>query len=305
MAFQKATKAQSKARVALLGPSGSGKTYSALALAKGLGGRVAVIDTERGSASKYADEFEFDVCELASFGPQAYIEAIREAEAAGYDVLVIDSLSHAWMGKGGVLELHDAAVKRSRSGNSFDAWREVTPQHNGLVDALVQSRCHVIATMRTKTEYVIEEDERGKKVPRKVGMAPVQRDGLEYEFDVVGDLNQGHEWVISKSRCKALADQIITKPGAETAAVLRAWLSDGAPVPEAPAAPEDPASPVTAEEIECDDLRAQIREVATAIKMARGLEARLKSIGDNPAALREALTTLANIQVQQSEGRSA
>ena len=293
MAFQKATKAQSKGRVALLGPSGAGKTYTALRLAKGLGGRIAVIDTERGSASKYADEFEFDVCELETFSPQAYIAAIREAEVAGYDVLIIDSLSHAWMGKGGVLEIHDAAVKRSRSGNSFDAWREVTPQHNALVDALVQSKCHVIATMRTKTEYVVEEDERGKKVPRKVGMAPIQRDGLEYEFDVVGDLNQSHEWVISKSRCKALADQIITKPGEETAEVLRAWLSDGAPAPERPAAS-------VGEAMECEELREQIRSLAQSLRMTRGLDDKLAAIGNDPAALREALAKLANLDAQRS-----
>jgi hypothetical protein len=145
-------------------------------------------------------------------------------------VLVIDSLSHAWMGKGGVLEMVDQSARRqSRGGSpsSFSGWREVTPEHNKLVDALVHAQLHVIVTMRVKTEYVIEKDDKGKSVPRKVGLAPVQRDGLEYEFDIVGDLSAEHELLIAKSRCPALADAIIARPGAQLARSLRDWL-DGA-----------------------------------------------------------------------------
>jgi hypothetical protein len=233
MAFVKAMKKQAKGRLALIGVSGGGKTWTALEFAKvlaGPSGNVALIDTENASASKYADTFAFDTNILTSFTPQSYINAIHEAETAGYDVLVIDSLSHAWAGKDGVLAMVDNATARSKSGNAFaSGWREVTPQHNALVDALVQCKCHLIVTMRSKTEWVIEEVN-GKKVPRKLGLAPVQRDGLEYEFDVVGDIDGEHKWIISKSRCPALADGVFIKPGADVATKFRDWLSDGTPV---------------------------------------------------------------------------
>jgi hypothetical protein len=227
--FKPATKAQSKARIGLCGPAGSGKTYTGLVLATALGQRVAVIDTERGSASKYADEFSFDVLELHHFSPRTYVDAIKAAEQAGYDVCLIDSLSHAWNAEGGVLEIVDTAAARSR-GNSYVGWREGTPAHNALVNAMLQSSLHIIATMRSKTEYVLEDDGRGKKVPRKVGMAPIQRDGMEYEFDIVGDLDWEHQLIITKSRCRALADKVIKRPDAAVAQTIRAWLSDGVPV---------------------------------------------------------------------------
>ena len=234
--FKKATKAAARGRIALIGPSGSGKTYSALAIATNLGKRVAVIDSERGSASKYANEFAFDVLELETFSPLTYVQAIEAAST--YDVVVIDSLSHAWMGKGGALEMVDAAQRRQKTPNSYTAWRDVTPDHNALVDALIQCPAHVVATMRAKTEYVQEKDERGKTTIRKVGLAPIQRDGLEYEFDVVGEIDLDHVLSISKSRCSSLADQAIRKPGKQLAETLKAWLSDGTPAPERAPKPE-------------------------------------------------------------------
>lgn len=227
MAFQKATKRRAKLRLAIIGPSGSGKTYTGLTLAKHLGTKVAVIDTERGSASKYADKFAFDVTELESFAPATYIAAINEAATAGYDVLVIDSLSHAWMGKGGALEMVDTAAKRSQSNNAFAAWRDVTPQHNAMVEAIITAPLHVIVTMRAKTEYVMEQDSKGKTVPRKIGIAPIQRDGLEYEFDVVGDMDYENNFIVSKSRCEQLTGAVIAKPNGNLADVLKAWLNDG------------------------------------------------------------------------------
>ncbi len=229
MQFTKATAHQSRLRLALIGPAGSGKTYSALNVAQHLGSKVAVIDTERGSASKYASLFGFDVLELTTFSPQTYVAAIQAADAAGYDVLVIDSLSHAWMGKGGALEMVDNAAKRSQSNNSFTAWRDVTPHHNAMIDAILACRAHVILTLRAKTEYVQEKDKDGKTVIRKVGLAPIQRDGLEYEADVVGDLDQSHTLVVTKSRCPELTDAVIPKPGKELADQLRAWLGQGEP----------------------------------------------------------------------------
>lgn len=242
--FSKATKKKSKARVALCGPSGSGKTYTGLIVASRLsnGGRLAVIDTERGSASKYSDEFDFDVCELTSFSPRAYVAAIKAAESAGYSAVLIDSLSHAWMGTGGALEMVDKATARSNSKNSYAAWREVTPEHNGLVEAMLQSQCHIVATMRVKTDYVQELDERTKKMaPRKVGLAPVQRDGMEYEFDLVCDIDNTHTLSVSKSRCKALADEVRRMPGPDFGDAILAWVSDGSDARQK--SPDEPAIP--------------------------------------------------------------
>lgn len=225
--FKRASKKAAKLRLGIVGPSGSGKTYTALRVARAIGGRVAVLDSEHGSASKYADEFEFDSLEPDDFSPATYIEAIRAAERAGYDVLVIDSLSHAWMGTGGALEMVDKAAKRSNGGNSFAAWRDVTPVHNQMIEAIVGARVHVIATMRSKTEYVLETNDRGKQVPRKIGLQPVQRDGMEYEFDVVGDIDHAHNLVITKTRCRALKDAVIREPGEELGATLLEWLNAG------------------------------------------------------------------------------
>lgn len=241
--FKKATKAQAKLRLALIGPSGSGKTFSALSIATNLGERVAVIDTERGSASKYADKFSFDACEMESFEPASYVAAIHAAEEAGFDVIVVDSLSHAWMGKGGALEMVDNAQRRQRTPNSFTAWRDVTPEHNRLVEAIVTCRAHIIVTMRAKTEYVQDKDDRGKTVIRKIGLAPVQRDGLEYEFDVVGDIDLDNILVVSKTRCSELAERTFKKPGKDVADLLRAWLSDGTtPLLRPASEPERPAT---------------------------------------------------------------
>ena len=226
--FQKASKKSSRLRMALMGVAGSGKTYTALNVATHLGGPIAVVDTERGSASKYSDIFNFDVLELESFSPQNYIDAIQAAEEAGYNVLIIDSLSHAWTGKDGALDQVTRATKRSQSGNTFAAWRDVTPMHNSMVDAILNARLHVITTMRAKTEYVQEKNEKtGKVSVRKVGLAPVQRDGMEYEFDVVADLDQDNNLIIGKTRCPAVAGMVIPRAGREVAQKLVAWLSDG------------------------------------------------------------------------------
>lgn len=270
--FQKARKEKSKLRLAIAGPSGSGKTYTALALATGLGKRVAVIDTERGSASLYADKFNFDEVTLAdSHAVTEYIACIEEADAEGYDVLVIDSLSHAWMGKDGALERVEANKARN-NGNSFTAWRDVTPNHNRLVDAILGCNMHVIATLRAKTEYVQEKDANGKTVIRKVGLAPIQRDGMEYEFTLFGDMNHDHQLIVTKSRCDEFADAIITKPGKPMADKLLAWLNNGVkaaprakPV-DAPVAEEEPEVQATANTP--DELTAEYQELALRIEAA-------------------------------------
>ncbi len=228
MSFQKATRQQAKLRLALAGPSGSGKTYSALLVARGLvpGGRIALLDTERGSGALYADLADYDVATLAPpYGPERYIALIREAERQGYDLLIIDSLSHAWTGQGGVLDLHEKAATAAR-GNTWAAWREVTPAHNALVEAMLGANLHLIATLRTKTAYEVTE-ENGKKKPVKVGLAPVQREGIEYEFTLVFDLTvEGHVATAAKDRTTLFGGQHFT-PSVDTGATLRAWLEGG------------------------------------------------------------------------------
>lgn len=228
LTFKPATKSKLFARVGLIGPSGSGKTYTALALATALGQRVAVIDTEHGAASKYADLFTFDVLELTSFDPRTYMEAIRAAEAAGYDTIVIDSLSHAWAGSGGVLELVDKISRQSKSGNNFSAWGDVTPLQNQLIETILASKMHVIATMRSKMEYAQQRDENtGKTRVVKLGLQPVQRDSVEYEFDIIGEMDMDNVLTISKTRCPALKSAVIERPGAALAQTIGVWLNSG------------------------------------------------------------------------------
>jgi len=228
MSFNKAVRKQAKLRLALAGPSGSGKTLGSLKIAQGLApsGRIAMIDTERGSGELYADVVAYDIATLAPpYTPDRYIALIQAAEAAHYDVLIIDSLSHAWTGLGGVLDMHERAAAAAR-GNSWAAWREVTPAHNALVEAMLGADLHVIATMRTKTAYeVIDSD--GKKKPLKIGLAPVQREGMEYEFTVVLDLAmEGHIATASKDRTGVLDGQHFT-PSIATGEALRHWLASG------------------------------------------------------------------------------
>lgn len=237
MAFHKATKAQSKLRLALCGLAGSGKTFSALAVGaeiaaemRRLGhgaGRIALIDTEHESASLYADRFDFDTCPLDNHSPRAYVDTIREAERLGYDIVIVDSLSHAWSGKNGALEQKDNAA--ARGGNSWTAWRDITPMHNALVDAMLASRCHIIATMRQKMEY-IQTTTNGKTVIEKVGLAAIQREGMEYEFTLVGDLGLDHVLRISKTRLDGViaTGEAFERPGEIFAKKLYGWLMSGA-----------------------------------------------------------------------------
>jgi hypothetical protein len=247
MTFQvkakKAEKTKLKARLAIDGPSGSGKTWTALVAATALageGGRICVVDTERGSAQWYSEEFKFDVVELPlvderghedprGFSPEVYTEVIKTLENE-YDVVVIDSTSHAWEGKGGALEQVDQAAAKIK-GNSYAAWRTVTPKHNKMVDAMLQAKCHIVVTMRSKMDYVQEKDQNNKTTIRKVGMAPIQRAGMEYEFTMIGDMDLDHRIIISKSRCKAMADRQEITPGVEFFRPFVEWLNDGAEVP--------------------------------------------------------------------------
>ena len=230
LTFSPATKQALKARVALEGPSGSGKTFTALITARSLagpGGRVALIDTERRSASLYADRFQFDTLALDSFDPRVLIEALAVAGQQGYDAVVIDSLSHFWAGTDGMLEQVDKIAKRSASQNTFNAWKDARPIERRMIDSMLAYPGHLVATMRTRVEWVVEVNDRGKNVPKKVGTKPEQREGIEYEFTLVGDLDLDHNLVVSKSRCPVLADQVINRPDETFGLTLLDWLNDG------------------------------------------------------------------------------
>ncbi len=217
--FKKAENSNLKLRMAISGASGSGKTYSSLSIASHLGGKIALIDTERGSAAKYADIFDFDTCELTNHHPAKYIEAIQSAEGMGYDIIVIDSLSHAWFSE---LEL---------AGSKFDGWKNVRPLERKLIDAMIGSKCHLIATMRSKTEYILEEytakDGKVKTAPKKIGTSPIQSGNIEFEFDVAGEMDWNHILTISKTRCPALNNCTFLNPGRDLANELHSWLNSG------------------------------------------------------------------------------
>lgn len=227
MQFQKAQRRKAKLRLGITGPSGSGKTYGALLVAKGIGGKIAVIDTERGSASLYSHLADFDVLELTPpYTPERFSEAVTAAGAAGYDVLIIDSISHEWNGVGGCLELVDAVAQAKYKGNSWSAWNEVTPRHRAFLDALLRSPLHIIATMRSKTETA-QTEENGRKKVVKLGMKSEQRDGVEYEFTTVLDIvHEGHYALASKDRT-GLFQGDPAKISEATGERLLDWLESG------------------------------------------------------------------------------
>lgn len=228
MKFQKAERKKSKLRLALTGPSGSGKTRGALMIAKGIGGKTAVIDTEKGSASLYSDLMDFDVLELdPPYAPARFIQAIQSAESAGFQTLIIDSVTHEWNGKGGCLELVDEIARAKYRGNSWSAWNEVTPRHREFIDSLLRSPLHIIVTMRSKTETA-QTEENGRKKIVKLGMKAEQRDGVEYEFTTVLDLiHDGYYAVASKDRTGLFSGKDAKKITEDTGKELLAWLDSG------------------------------------------------------------------------------
>jgi hypothetical protein len=255
MQFKRATKQQAKLRCALFGPAGAGKTMSALRIASGLGGSVAFIDTERGSASKYADRWTFDVLELERRTIDDYKAAITAAGQAGYAVLVIDSMSHAWQE---LLEEVDRLARAKYRGNTWSAWSEGTPKQRALIDAIQTYPGHVLATIRSKTEWTVEEVG-GKKQPVRVGLAPETGKGAEYEFDLLLEISQEHIARVIKDRTGKFQDKLIEKPGEEFGQQLAMWLAEGDAVTVAPKpAPPDPAPDLTA-----DTLRALCAETGT------------------------------------------
>ena len=228
--IRRAVKYGAKLRLAMYGPSGSGKTMTALKIASEMTKkRILVIDSERGSASKYADLYDFDVIELDSFHPNSYIEAIKAAgQSPDHDVLIIDSASQEWDGSKGALEM---------AGHNFANWAKVTPLHNSFVDAMLSVNMHVICTMRAKEEHVMEQVN-GKTQVKSVGLEPIQRKGMIYEFDIVGSLDLDNVLSIVKTRCSELQNAVFPRAGKEIAEVMLRWL-DGVPAPEKPVSVKD------------------------------------------------------------------
>jgi len=280
--IRKAQRRKAKLRLALIGPSGSGKTMSALKLAFGIGGKVGIIDTENGSADLYASLGDYDVITLEKpYTVGKYREAITAFENGGYDTIIVDSLSHAWAGAGGLLDKQGQIANRPGT-NSYAAWREVTPDHNALVEALLSSRCHIIVTMRVKTEYVLETNDRGKQAPRKVGLAPVQRDGVEYEFTVVMDIDIDHKAAASKDRTTLFdgwRDTITEGTGRQ----LLQWLEIGT---DEPAPAPAPAARPASELLPLIDPNAKEHSIATVELWHRAAMKAIGLLAHDPAALR-------------------
>ena len=229
MQFQKAERKKSKLRLALTGPSGSGKTYGALLTAKGIGGRIAVIDTEKGSASLYSDIVDFDVLELsAPYTPERYRQAVQLAVNNGFDVIIIDSITHEWSGAGGCLELNDEIAKAKFKGNTWSAWSETKARHRALIDDLLACHAHIILTMRSKTETA-QAEVNGRKQVQKLGMKAEQNDGIEYEFTTVLDLiHDGNFAQPSKDRTGLFPPNGNPfKLSIETGQKLVEWLESG------------------------------------------------------------------------------
>lgn len=223
--IRKAERRKAKLRLGIAAPSGAGKTYGAILLAIGLGGKIGLIDTENGSGDLYAHLTNYDIIQLkAPYEISKYLAAIKAFEDAGYETIIIDSLSHAWAGDGGLLDKQGKMADRGT--NSFAAWRTITPEHNSLVEAMLNSPSHIIATMRSKQDYVIETNDKGKQMPKKVGLAPVQREGMDFEMTIMIDVDMNHNASASKDRT-SLLDGKFFKLSPEIGKQLKEWLDSG------------------------------------------------------------------------------
>lgn len=225
MQLQKASRKKAKMKLALQGPSGSGKSIGALLIAFGLCGnwnKIGVIDTENHSAELYSNLGGFNTVSIAApFTPEKYIQAIALCENAGMEVIILDSCSHEWDGSGGILDIHS-----NMAGNSFTNWGKLTQRHNSFVQAMLQSSCHIIGTIRSKQDYVLNE-KNGKIVPEKVGLKAVQRDGLDYEFTIVLDIDSKHNAIASKDRTSLFFNKPEFKVSIETGKLINEWCNQG------------------------------------------------------------------------------
>jgi len=226
MEFQTASRKKAKIKLGLSAVSGGGKTYSALLIAFGITGdwtKIGVIDTENKSAELYSHLGAYNVLPLdAPYSPERYIEAIKAGEKAGFEVIIIDSITHEWDGKGGIIE-----ISNSMSGNSFTNWAKLTPRHQSFVDAILQSKCHVITTVRRKQDYEMTKDNNGKLQVQKAGLKEVTREGYEYELTVNLELDQNHNATSSKDRTGLFAGKPHFVPSIETGKLIADWCDKG------------------------------------------------------------------------------
>lgn len=294
--FQKAVKRDARGRVALIGPAGSGKSYTMLKLARQLAGpegRIAAIDTEHGSLSKYADAFDFDVLEMESFSPTNFLAALEAAEHGGYAVFCVDSLSHFWVGRDGALEFVDMASKRHR--DHMGGWKDFRPQERAMVDRMIASPCHILVTMRTKNDYVEElNPATGKMQRRKVGLAPVQREGLEYEFDLVGYMDEDNTLIVDKTRCPAYTGKTLAKPTDKEFVPFCEWLKGAVPAATArtpvqdrpSAASSSPGEPPSAPPVQPEEIPEAVQQMWRRMSNLSGI---CEVFGDLKKDLLEAL----------------
>lgn len=200
MELRKATRKKAKLKIGLSWPSGSGKTMSALKIACWLASswdKICLIDTENGSWELYSHLGEYNVIQLSIFNPSSYIEAIEMAQKAGMEVVIIDSITHEWKF---ILEKVDSITQASNSKNSYTAWWQATPQHDKFIQAILQSPCHIITTVRSKQDYDMGKNEYGKTTVTKVGMKAETREGFEYELTLSLDIDIKHNATASKDR---------------------------------------------------------------------------------------------------------
>lgn len=228
MQLRQASRRKTKLRIGMAGPSGSGKTYSALLLARGLTDsweKVAMIDTENGSGEMYSHLGAYQVLTLGSpYSPERYIQAIQACEDAGVEVIVIDSATHEWDGQGGCLQLNETLANAKFRGNTWAAWSETTPRHQAFINKILGSNCHVVTTVRSKTDTIQTED---KKV-KKVGMKEIQRDGFEYELTVNFNIDRDTHFVtVSKDRTEIFEGQDPFKITQKTGETLLKWATEG------------------------------------------------------------------------------
>jgi len=226
MKLHKAERHQVKLRIGLSGPSGYGKSYSSLLLAYGITNdwsKIAIIDTENKSASLYSHLGEFNVLSLeGSFTPERYIQAIKLCEDSGMEVIIVDSISHEWQGKGGCLEIHE------QLGGRFQDWVRVTPRHNAFIDSIIQSKCHIITTSRRKVDYSLDKDGEGKTKVMKLGTKEITREGFEYELTVNFELlNDKHLVSASKDRTGLFSGKPEFIINSNTGKKLINWCTQG------------------------------------------------------------------------------
>jgi hypothetical protein len=225
MELRKATRKKAKIRLGLSAVSGAGKTYSAILIAKGLCGdlsKVAVIDTENGSADLYAHLGDFNVLPLtAPFTPERYIEAIRSCEKAGMEVIIIDSISHEWDGKGGCLEIVESL------GGKYQDWAKVTPRHQAFLDAILHSPSHIITTVRRKQDYEMTKDSNGRIKVEKGGLREITREGFEYELTINLEMDTKHNAWTSKDRTGLFMGKPAFVPSEKTGEIIAQWCEQG------------------------------------------------------------------------------